>query len=312
VSGALGGNVWVFHSGALGDHVMIWPLVRAMTRQGTRVTVVTASSHARLCEREVGGPLRSEGAGIVVGLSVESARYTGMWAGRAAVGAEVVRDVGVVLSFVADEESESGRRWMESARTMFPGARIACVGAPGTASRRALWNVARVEEQGGVTPQTRTDGGIHLFVGAGGAAKKWPLERWVELAARLRDERIGGLTRIVLLGGPVEREQMSAAEREVMDRAGMISWDAEGEFGFLVQRARSSRVFVGADTGPTHLAAQLGVPTIALFGPTDPHVWRPVGPRVEVLTPDSPRGMEWLDVERVLASIRQMLESRGG
>ena len=41
--------------------------------------------------------------------------------------------------------------------------------------------------------------------------------------------------------------------------------------------------FIGHDAGMTHLAAALGLPTVALFGPTDPRVWRPLGPHVKVL-----------------------------
>jgi heptosyltransferase-3 len=42
-------------------------------------------------------------------------------------------------------------------------------------------------------------------------------------------------------------------------------------------------LYVGNDSGPSHLAALTGAPTLALFGPTDPRRWRPLGPRVTVL-----------------------------
>jgi ADP-heptose:LPS heptosyltransferase len=42
-------------------------------------------------------------------------------------------------------------------------------------------------------------------------------------------------------------------------------------------------LYIGVDTGITHLAALVGAPTIALFGPTQPTLWRPIGPRVSVL-----------------------------
>ena len=41
--------------------------------------------------------------------------------------------------------------------------------------------------------------------------------------------------------------------------------------------------YVGHDSGPTHLAAMIGLPTLALFGPTDPAIWSPLGPRVQCL-----------------------------
>jgi ADP-heptose:LPS heptosyltransferase len=52
------------------------------------------------------------------------------------------------------------------------------------------------------------------------------------------------------------------------------------ELGALLARAA---VVVGADTGPVHLAAVLGVPTVALFGPKDPAVYAPRGPAVRVV-----------------------------
>jgi heptosyltransferase-3 len=42
-------------------------------------------------------------------------------------------------------------------------------------------------------------------------------------------------------------------------------------------------LYVGNDSGVSHLAGAYGAPTIALFGPTDPALWSPVGPRVSVL-----------------------------
>ena len=57
----------------------------------------------------------------------------------------------------------------------------------------------------------------------------------------------------------------------------------------LAQALQDSHLFVGNDSGPTHLAAMLGVPTVALFGPTDAGVWAPVGPHVRVL--EAPAGV---------------------
>jgi hypothetical protein len=54
----------------------------------------------------------------------------------------------------------------------------------------------------------------------------------------------------------------------------------------LFQLARflaGSRAYIGNDSGITHLAAAVGVPTIALFGPTDPRVWAPRGPAVKII-----------------------------
>ncbi|HET9132402.1 MAG TPA: glycosyltransferase family 9 protein, partial [Terriglobia bacterium] len=51
----------------------------------------------------------------------------------------------------------------------------------------------------------------------------------------------------------------------------------------VAEELRRCRVFIGNDSGITHLAAYLGCPTIALFGPTDPRIWAPIGRRVTIL-----------------------------
>jgi ADP-heptose:LPS heptosyltransferase len=50
----------------------------------------------------------------------------------------------------------------------------------------------------------------------------------------------------------------------------------------LARWLAQARLFVGNDSGITHLAAAVGTPVLALFGPTDPAVWAPRGPHVQV------------------------------
>ena len=51
----------------------------------------------------------------------------------------------------------------------------------------------------------------------------------------------------------------------------------------VAQHLRQCQRYLGNDSGITHLAAMLGIPTVAIFGPSDPLIWRPVGPDVEVI-----------------------------
>ena len=100
--------------------------------------------------------------------------------------------------------------------------------------------------------------------------KSWTLEAWRQLAAALTER---GLT-IVATGGPAERERSYLDElwqgRESVVRLdGKISWP---EISALLSEAR---VYVGPDTSVTHLAAAIGCPTVAIYGPTDPRRWGP-------------------------------------
>src|SRR5207247_10062448 len=59
--------------------------------------------------------------------------------------------------------------------------------------------------------------------------------------------------------------------------------DALPIFLQVAQHLQQCKCYLGNDSGLTHLAAMLGVPTVAIFSPTDPKIWRPVGPFVNVI-----------------------------
>ncbi len=114
---------------------------------------------------------------------------------------------------------------------------------------------------------------IALHLGAGSAAKCWPVERHLQLARRLGPA--------VLLLGEAERERLGddAIARLVRDWPVLLDPPLATLAGVLAGAAR----YVGHDTGPSHLAAALGTPTLALFGPTRPDHFAPRGPRVTLL-----------------------------
>jgi ADP-heptose:LPS heptosyltransferase len=72
----------------------------------------------------------------------------------------------------------------------------------------------------------------------------------------------------------------------------------------LSQLLRTSQAFIGNDSGITHLASYLGCPTVALFGPTDPRTWGPIGRRTRILWK---RKLEEISVESVLHSLQMAM-----
>ena len=124
---------------------------------------------------------------------------------------------------------------------------------------------------------------IHPF--SGSRSKNWPLERYCELVARLKCE-------VDWLAGP--EEELPEAKR----------FDNLSDLGAFIADAR---LYVGNDSGITHLAAAVGVKTLAVFGPTRPETWAPRGSNVSVLR-GSP--LESLDVEIVAAAASRLLDSR--
>lgn len=101
-----------------------------------------------------------------------------------------------------------------------------------------------------------------LAPGAGWKAKQWPPERFGGLARRLAKEGIRSLINI----GPNELELAEVIEQTSGGHAQSIRCN----IAQLIALLRRASLFVGGDTGPMHMANLLGVPTVALFGPTDP------------------------------------------
>ncbi|MBV9811144.1 MAG: glycosyltransferase family 9 protein [Acetobacteraceae bacterium] len=122
---------------------------------------------------------------------------------------------------------------------------------------------------------------IAMAVGTGAPIKSWSLNRFAELAQALLARHEDAV--VALIGGP--RDRMAGAgiaESLPADRV----VDLTGEIDLLAMPAFLDRaaMFVGGDTGMTHLAALLGVPTVSVFsGATAVEVWRPVGPRVAIV-----------------------------
>jgi heptosyltransferase III len=100
---------------------------------------------------------------------------------------------------------------------------------------------------------------IHPF--SGGRSKNWPLDNFRELARLLP-------LPVEWCAGPEEELAEAVRFANLLDLAGWIG---------------GARLYIGNDSGITHLAAAVGVPVLALFCKTDPAIWSPRGQNVHVL-----------------------------
>ncbi|MBT4502943.1 MAG: glycosyltransferase family 9 protein [Gemmatimonadetes bacterium] len=132
--------------------------------------------------------------------------------------------------------------------------------------------------------------------GSGGRHKCWPLERFLELAEELQQRRI----QILFLWGPVEEDRLGRLPDPLhpLHPPGLL--DLAG----LLARAD---LFVGNDSGPSHIAAAVGTPTLTLFGPTDPRLWSPRSSRARILRAPHSQ-LSALDVDLVLAAVLAALD----
>jgi ADP-heptose:LPS heptosyltransferase len=171
-------------------------------------------------------------------------------------------------------------------------------------------------------------GVVALHPGSGGAAKCWPPPRFAALAARLwqagllplliagpADEAV--LARLLaeiapLAAHPAPSSPSSAPlARPVRPLPSVLPVARDLPLPVLAGVLARCHAFVGNDAGVSHLAALVGCPTLALFGPTDPAVWAPVGRHVRVVRAHASAGgvrsMAALPLSRVWRSLERLL-----
>ncbi|MXZ35469.1 MAG: glycosyltransferase family 9 protein [Acidobacteria bacterium] len=122
--------------------------------------------------------------------------------------------------------------------------------------------------------------GVALHPGASGPRKRWPARNFAEVARGLsRDPNC----RRLLLEGPLDGEAVREVRHSLAEDS--VRWETVRieNLSRLAAVLSRCRLYIGNDSGITHLAAALGIRTIALFMDTDPRVWAPRGPRVELL-----------------------------
>lgn len=140
-----------------------------------------------------------------------------------------------------------------------------------------------------------------LHPGSGGAGKCWPLDNFVGLAGRL----IENGCQPFFLVGPVEKERW---EESVLGRleavAPVVSDLSLDEVAGVLSCCGG---YVGNDSGISHLAAGLGVPTVAVFGPSVGRHWRPLGQKVALCQGQSGAETVWPEVGEVLGRVEQWL-----
>jgi ADP-heptose:LPS heptosyltransferase len=112
---------------------------------------------------------------------------------------------------------------------------------------------------------------IALHPGSGSRKKNWPFDRFLAIADHLRSHRIP----VLWIRGPAE---------ELFDYPSGDFTATNLPLPVLAALLSQCRACVGNDSGVTHLAAAVGCPTVAIFGPSDPVVWGPRGRNVIIVS----------------------------
>lgn len=126
---------------------------------------------------------------------------------------------------------------------------------------------------------------VIIHPGSGSPKKNWPIENFIAVAEHL--QRKGG--RVSWTRGPAEADLCYPANAEIVE--------VENAMDLAKNLAAADR-FIGNDSGITHLAAAVGCKTTAVFGPTNPAIWAPLGDHVTVVS-----GTPWPSLANALAAL---------
>lgn len=144
---------------------------------------------------------------------------------------------------------------------------------------------------------------IVIHPGAGKEENLWPAERFARAGLELK-ARLGA--RIFVVEGPRDGEVVAIVRKALGEDTTLVSRRTVGEIGALLEQ---TDLLLCNDTGIMHVAGAVGAKALALFGPTEPRRWKPLGDHVDYV-----RGvggdLRSIDVETVVSKSLEILASR--
>ena len=303
--GSFGGGVLVLRGGALGDFLLTLPAVRALRRafSSERIEVVGSVVFGSIALRWglVDAARRLEDAGLATFFS-RGSDLDARWASYFA-------SFRVVISYLSDPDGSFHENLCRAGvRSLIRGPSKP-LESEGPAARQlaapldSLGITLSPDELGEPFCPWVPGARIALHPGSGSPHKSWAAANWVTVAADLQRRF---QCQLMVVAGEAEsgrlpeflrRLEAAGVDHDVLDSRPLPE---------LADHLAGCRIFLGHDTGPAHLASACGVPCLLLFGPTDPAVWAPPGPRVRVLrAPD--HCLSSLEIGTIITAASAML-----
>jgi len=270
-------RILVFRPGAIGDTLLSFPALLALRRRfpGAEVWGVGNAAALRLAAAH----------GIIDRAEAFGAAWVSDLFGDQPVRSAWLAtfDLGIVWMHTREAAADLAARLAAAGvGTVLP---LVSFPAPGSRCHLADHLLATLEPLGIAGPRPDVslalpgDGErlVILHPGAGGRHKRWPAAHFACLADRFANL---GLP-IAVTRGPADAAAVTAF-LDLVRRARPIVLE-ELDLVDLAAILGRARLFIGNDSGITHLAALAGAPTVAIFGPYDPVYWAPLGRHVAVL-----------------------------
>ena len=287
-------NILVLHAGALGDCVLTLHLIAAVKKSwdAPRVTVAARSSIVHWAQRhgfidearsieEIGahnlyhpvGELPERAARYLRGFD----RVVSFLGARTEIVSQRLAQVLGREVPAIDPRPTAGldthivRHWIEQMRG------YALSLAVPTGDELEMRDRIALREQLRLRLRATKERTVLCHPGSGGLEKCCPYVVFERIVEKLKARS----SSVAWMIGPDEVERFGFAYTRRLEQIAPVLY--EESVDVAADLAAGADAFIGNDAGMTHVAALTGVPTIALFGPTDPQIWRPLGQRISVI-----------------------------
>lgn len=291
-------RILVLRGGALGDFIVTLPTLEWLRRRWPQ-------AHIELVGNATAAQLALARGWLDGVHSQHDARWSALFAAPetplAGELAAWLASFDLVLNYWPDPDGDLARRFPLHSQQTFLTAAALPTSAPAAAHYAAPLRALGLELAKPFTVleplaprhvDARSPRPIVLHPGSGSPRKNWPLAAWRELARQLPAP-----LQVVL--GAVEMERWPDAATNWPTAEIVTAPPLED----LVALLASARVFLGHDSGVSHLAAACGAPCVLLFGPTDPAMWAPPVPQVHVVSAPDLTQLAVAELQRIIASV---------
>jgi heptosyltransferase-3 len=308
------GKILVLRGGAIGDFILTLPVLAAL-REHFPETHLEVLGYPHIAELALAG-------GLVDRLqSIDARPLAGFFARNGILGerlSDYFASFAVIISYLYDPDRIFQANVARCSKAQFiagpyrpneienvhatevflkPIERLA-IFAPDSVPRLQIQPAASPSPHGNITPAGMTTIAVHP--GSGSERKNWPEENWAALLRRLADTADAN---VLLVGGEAEGERLGRLAATLP--ANRIRLAQSLPLVELAACLAECRLFLGHDSGITHLAAAVGLRGLVLWGETNERVWRPRSERMTLLR--GPGELSRLPVEKVAQHVHSAL-----
>jgi hypothetical protein len=272
----------IVHTGGIGDFLLTCPTIEALAKDSR----ITLAGHVDRLALAVDGGLAQHAD------SLDSIDFHSLFAAPTEKLVAYLAPFDRIIVWMTDEDRTIERTLHElttASVLVFPGLPPRDHAVHASEYYRLCLGFPKLPEFRLDIPNERMIHDVIIHPGSGSRDKNWPLERYQELADGLEK---GGRT-VTWCMGPAETERLRGTRLD-----NTLECDTLSE---LARSLAGSILYIGNDSGITHLAAAVGLSTIAVFGPTVPKIWAPRGTHVTVAT-----GTPWPMVRDIVSLLHSV------